>query len=215
MTKVECFVFNMFYENTFVVYNQENECIIFDPGCYDQRERKRLSDFVKGKGLSVKHLLNTHCHIDHVFGNRFCSEQFDVVLSIPEGETDMLAAFPQVAQMYGIDAIQQSPDPAILLKEGDVITLGENRFHVISAPGHSPAGICLYNEEESYLIAGDVLFEGSIGRTDLPGGNHALLLQNIEQKLLCLPDDVTVYCGHGPTTTIGKERKTNPFLQNL
>lgn len=213
MAFVESFVFNMFSENTFVVYDETKECIIIDPGCYDQSERNKLQQFIEKKGLKPVRLINTHCHVDHVFGNRYVAETWNLALTIPDGEQPVLEALPRVAQMYAIPNVQQSPDPEILLKEGDLIEFGNTKLRVISAPGHSPAGICLYCEADKFLIAGDVLFEGSIGRTDLPGGDHDTLIHNIKTKILTLPDDILVYSGHGNTTRIGRERRSNPFLQ--
>jgi hydroxyacylglutathione hydrolase len=212
MLHVECFVFNMFYENTFVVYDDSKKCAVIDPGCYDQKERNELKKFIENKGLEPVLLLNTHCHVDHVFGNRFVAETWKLKLAIPDGEQLVLESLPKVAQMYAIPNVQQSPDPEILFMEGDIFELGNTQMKVISAPGHSPAGACFYFENEKILIAGDVLFEDSIGRTDLPGGDYDTLIRNIKNKLLILDDDVIVYCGHGNSTTIGRERRQNPFL---
>jgi glyoxylase-like metal-dependent hydrolase (beta-lactamase superfamily II) len=134
-------------------------------------------------------------------------------LTIPDGEQAVLEAFPKIAEMYAIPNIQQSPDPEIILFENDIVKFGNTTMKVISAPGHSPGGICFYLEDEKILIAGDVIFEDSIGRTDLPGGNHNLLIQNIKTKILTLPEDVQIYCGHGNSTTVGREKKYNQFLR--
>lgn len=212
MVRIESFVFNMFSENTFVLYDETKECVIIDPGCYTQKERDELRQYIEKKGLKPVHLLNTHCHVDHVFGNRFVAETWKLPLTIPDGEQPVLESLPRVAQMYAIPNVQQSPDPEVLLYEDDVVKFGKITMRVISAPGHSPAGICFYIEADKILIAGDVLFENSIGRTDLPGGNHELLINNIKTKLLTLPNEVVVHCGHGGSTTIGRERRNNPFL---
>jgi glyoxylase-like metal-dependent hydrolase (beta-lactamase superfamily II) len=140
------------------------------------------------------------------------AETWKLKLAIPDGEQPVLDALPKVAQMYAIPNVQQSPDPEILFKEGDIFKIGNSEMKVISAPGHSPAGACFYFESEKILIAGDVIFEDSIGRTDLPGGDYDTLIRNIKNKLLILDDDVIVYCGHGNSTTIGRERRHNPFL---
>ncbi len=213
MVTVESFVFNMFYENTFVIYDETKECAIIDPGCYSNDERETLKRFVEKKGLKPVLLLNTHCHVDHVFGNRFVADLWNLKLAIPDGEKEVLDAFPRIAQMYAIPNIQQSPDPEVLFKENDLLSFGKTKMSVISAPGHSPAGACFYVEEDKVLIAGDVIFEDSIGRTDLPGGDYDTLINNIKTKLLALPDEVKVYCGHGNSTSIGRERKYNPFLK--
>lgn len=213
MVFVESFVFNMFYENTFVVYDDSKKCAVIDPGCHSQAERERLKNFIIRKGLEPVLLLNTHCHVDHVFGNRFVAETWKLKLAIPDGEQQVLESLPMVAQMYAIPNVQQSPDPEILFKENDIFSFGNSTMKVISAPGHSPAGACFYFESEQILIAGDVLFEDSIGRTDLPGGDYDTLISNIKNKLLVLPDEVKVFCGHGNSTSIGRERKHNPFLR--
>ena len=170
-----------------------------------------LETFIKKEGLRPTLLINTHCHIDHVLGNKWCKETFDIPLWVPLGEEMMLSQMMRVADMYAIKA-EASPSPDHLMTDADTIPLGEMSWTLLSAPGHSPASICLYQASEQILIAGDVLFYESIGRTDLPGGNHQLLLQNIHQKLFTLPDTVSVYPGHGPSTTIGHERMHNPFL---
>jgi hydroxyacylglutathione hydrolase len=212
MSTIECFVFNMFYENTFVIFDETRECVIIDPGCYAQHERDKLKRFIEREKLKPVHLLNTHCHIDHVFGNRFVAETWNLPLTIPDGEQSVLDAYPRVAEMYAIPNIQQSPDAEIILKENDLVKFGNTTLKVIAAPGHSPGGICFYNEAEKILIAGDVIFQNSIGRTDLPGGNHDLLIKNIKNKVLTLPEDVKIYCGHGDSTNVGREKKSNPFL---
>lgn len=213
MATIESFVFNMFSENTYIVYDESKECVIIDPGCYSEDERQRLKAFVDQNELKPVALLNTHCHVDHVFGNRFVAETWGLGLTIPAGEEQVLAAFPQVAQMYAIPNIQQSPDPTSLLKEGDEVKFGNTRMNVLSTPGHSPASVCFYIEADQKVIAGDVLFAGSIGRTDLPGGDYDTLIRSIKTKLLPMNDQVEVFPGHGPSTTIGSERRRNPFLQ--
>jgi hydroxyacylglutathione hydrolase len=213
MATVESFVFNMFSENTYVLYDDSKECIIIDPGCYSEDERQRLKSFIEKNNLTPVALINTHCHVDHVFGNRFVAETWGLELTIPEGEQQVLAAFPQVAQMYAIPNIQQSPDPSHLLEEGDEVKFGHTTLKILSTPGHSPASVCLYSEADQFVIAGDVLFAGSIGRTDLPGGDYNTLISSIKNKLLPMKDQVEVFPGHGPSTTIGRERRSNPFLQ--
>lgn len=211
MIQVKVFTFNAFSENTYVIYDESKAAFIIDPGCNDGNERKMLETFIKKETLSPIAIVNTHCHIDHVLGNAWCTEAFEVPLWIPKGEETMLARLPDVAAMYGVPATP-SPAPDRLLSEDEMLTMGDSSWRLISAPGHSPASICLYHAAERILIAGDVLFYESIGRTDLPGGNHQLLLQNIRQKLFILPEETTVYSGHGPATTIGHEKVHNPFL---
>ncbi|MCH2042703.1 MAG: MBL fold metallo-hydrolase [Saprospiraceae bacterium] len=213
MAIVHSFTFSMFSENTYIVYDETQECVIIDPGCYDKKERDRLAQFIKANELKPVRLLNTHCHIDHIFGNRFVAETYNLELEIHKGELPVLQAFPVVAQMYGIGGIQQSPDASKFLEEGDQVKFGNTTFDVLLTPGHSPASICFYNKAENFVIAGDVLFERSIGRTDLPGGNYETLMNSIFDKLLPLGDEVIVYPGHGNATSIGLERKSNPFVR--
>ena len=208
---IQAFTFNVFSENTYVLFNPDGSGLIVDPGMNEINERRRFQAFLKDKGITPTHILNTHCHIDHILGNKWCKETFQIPLWIPDGEQSMLDSLSQVAKMYGLTA-EPSPDADYLMKEGDHLVSDATRWQMISAPGHSPASICLYEEDGKILIAGDVLFFESIGRTDLPGGNHRLLLQNIHEKLMALPDEVVVYPGHGPATTIGHERRHNPFI---
>ena len=212
MAVVKCFTFNMFAENTYIVYDDTKDCIIIDPGCYDGNERKRLTHFIKQEGLNPVRLLNTHCHVDHVFGNRFVAETYNLELEAHQGEEQVLATFPMVSQMYGIPNIQQSPEIKRYLVPGEYVEFGNTKMKILFTPGHSPASVCFYIENEGHLIAGDVLFEGSIGRTDLPGGNYNTLMQSIFTELMPLPGNVKVYPGHGNATTIGRERKANPFI---
>ncbi len=211
MIKIKSFAFNAFSENTYVVYDDSRCALLIDPGCNDGNEKKMLSDFIKKESLIVSHIINTHCHIDHVLGNKYCKDLYQVPLWIPEGEEALLAKMPQVASLYAVYA-EASPPPDHLMTEGEELICGLTKWLFISTPGHSPASICLYAVLEHTIIGGDVLFYESIGRTDLPGGNHQQLLQNIRQKLFTLPDETIVYPGHGPTTTIGHEKKHNPFL---
>lgn len=211
MIHVKLFTFNAFSENTYVLYDEQGSALIIDPDAMMAMKEKMLETFIKKEGLRPTLLINTHCHIDHVLGNKWCKETFDIPLWVPLGEEMMLSQMMRVADMYAIKA-EASPSPDHLMTDADTIPLGEMSWTLLSAPGHSPASICLYQASEQILIAGDVLFYESIGRTDLPGGNHQLLLQNIHQKLFTLPDTVSVYPGHGPSTTIGHERMHNPFL---
>lgn len=216
MLRLQSFVFNPLQENTFVLYDETRECIVIDPGCCDEQENLQLKTFIDEQKLKVKLLLNTHCHIDHVLGNRFVSTTYDVNLLIHPIEEAVLKAAEVYAPSYGFHEYQpQAPDA--FLQEGDMIVVGNQSFEVLFVPGHSPGHVAFYSEKNRILIGGDVLFYNSIGRTDLPGGNHHLLINSIHSKLFTLPDHVRVYPGHGPETTIGFEKKTNPFcaLDNI
>ncbi|MCH2046603.1 MAG: MBL fold metallo-hydrolase [Saprospiraceae bacterium] len=213
MATVQFFTVNPFQENTYIVYDDTKDCVIIDPGCYTQVERDRLADFISKEGLNPVRLLNTHCHVDHVFGNAFIANTYNLPLEIHKGELPVLERYPMIADMYGIPNIQQSPEAEKFLAEGDIIQFGNTMMSVLFAPGHSPASICFYSEADKFIIAGDVLFYDSIGRTDLPGGDYDTLINSIKTQLLPLPDDVKVYPGHGPATTVGRERQFNPFLR--
>ena len=212
MTRVAKFTFNPFQENTYVLYDDSKECIIIDPGCFEDHEKTELSNFIENEGLKPVRLINTHCHIDHVFGNYFVNKKYGLELEIHEGELPVLNAVPQVAMMYGIPLKDPMISAEKFIKEGETIEFGNSKLVAIYTPGHSPASLSFYCEASKFVIAGDVLFNGSIGRTDLPGGNFETLISNIRTKLFPLGDDVEVYPGHGPKTTIGYEKTTNPFL---
>lgn len=214
MARVVAFTFNPFQENTYLVVADNSSCAIFDPGCSNPTERKQLTDYIEENNLRPEWLINTHCHIDHVYGNAFIAEKYDLRLAIHPDELQVLKAVPVVAQMYGIPFDPSDiGEPSIWLEEGASIKIGETTLNILLTPGHSPASLSFYDEAGGYVIAGDVLFQGSIGRTDLPGGDYDTLIKSIQTQLLTLDDDVVVYPGHGPSTTIGAERQSNPFLQ--
>jgi glyoxylase-like metal-dependent hydrolase (beta-lactamase superfamily II) len=212
MVQVQGFTFNPFAENTWLVYDETGECVIFDPGCYTNAEQETLHSFVRKNNLTPVRLINTHCHLDHVFGNPYVSQTWKLGLEIHEGEWNVLKQFPQVCQMYGVPYSEQQPEPSGFIADGDMVTFGNSRLKAIFTPGHSPASLSFYSEVGGFLIAGDVLFHESIGRTDLPGGNHDTLLESIRTKLFVLPEATLVCPGHGPTTTIRHEKEYNPFL---
>ena len=209
---IAIFTFNPFLENTYVAYDDTKECIIFDPGCFENSEKLEFDNFIAANELKPVRLINTHCHIDHVFGNKFVSERYGLELEIHKGELPVLQACPQVSKFYGIPYLEESPMPGKYIEEGDVISFGNSKLETLLTPGHSPASLSFFCREENILIAGDVLFRESIGRTDLPGGDHATLIKSIKGKLFPLGDEVKVYPGHGDETTIGWEKVRNPFL---
>jgi hydroxyacylglutathione hydrolase len=211
MFQIKSFVFSPIQENTYVLYNDLKECIIIDPGCYFDDEKNELHDFITKSGLKPKMLLNTHCHLDHVFGNKFISETYQLTLHLHQKEIQVLSFAPAAGLMYNMPFDNYSGE-FVLLKEGDTILLDKDELEVIEAPGHSPGHICFYCAKQHFLIGGDVLFNRSIGRTDLPGGNHQQLIKKIKEKLLVLPEETVVYSGHGPATTIGEEKRENPYL---
>jgi len=210
--KIKSFAFNPFQENTFVVYDETKECIIIDPGCYTEKERTELRRFITSEELKPVKLINTHCHIDHVLGNKFVSELWDLELYMNKEDLPLLENAGNIGKMYGMEDYEGSPYPKHFLAQDDTLTFGESSFKILFTPGHAPGHICLYSKENNLLIAGDVLFQGSIGRTDLPGGDYDTLIGSIKTKLLPLDENTIVYCGHGPSTSIGKEKMSNPFL---
>jgi len=210
-SQVHSITFNPFEENTYIISSDDGECIIIDPGCFDKREEEELSALISNEELKPVMLINTHCHIDHILGNAYVAHHYNLGLEIHAGEIPVLEAGMAVAGMYGIP-YTPSPQPDKFLKEGDEIELGNIKLRILFTPGHSPASICLYNELDHWVIGGDVLFYESIGRTDLPGGDYETLIKSIRTQLFTLPDDVVVYPGHGPKTTIGHEKIFNPFL---
>ncbi len=211
MIKVHCFTFNPFQENTYILINGDRDCIIVDPGCSTSIEQDQLSSYIAEEKLTPKRLINTHCHIDHVFGNRFISDMYDLDLEIHEKDLPTLMGADSSSRLFNI-AYDVSPEPEKFLSEGDIIEFGDSKLKVLFVPGHAPGHIALVSEEQKFLIGGDVLFQGSIGRTDLPGGDYETLLASIQSKVLTLTDEYQVFPGHGSPTTVGDERESNPFL---
>jgi glyoxylase-like metal-dependent hydrolase (beta-lactamase superfamily II) len=211
MIQIQGFTFNPFSENTYVLYDETKECVIIDPGCYDNNERQELADFIKSEELKPVKLLNTHCHVDHVVGNTFVAKKYNIGLEIHKEDLQMLHSLPQVSHLYGLNT-EESVEPTNFLNEGDKIKFGNSELEILFTPGHSPGSICFVSKEDKFIIGGDVLFHGSIGRTDLPGGDHEGLINNIKTKLFSLEDDFVVFSGHGEQTSIGFEKKHNQFL---
>lgn len=209
--KIKVFVFNPFQENTYVLSDDSKEAIIIDPGCHESFEKKALKDFVEENNLTVKAVYNTHCHIDHVLGNEFCKDNFKAPLYIPKDEEQIYKAVKTYSSNYGIMAYHEA-EVDEYLSDDHIVRFGKTELKSMLIPGHSPGHLVFYNEEEKICIGGDVLFQRSIGRTDLPGGNHDALISNIRNKLFQLDDTMEVYPGHGPMTTIGEEKKYNPFV---
>jgi glyoxylase-like metal-dependent hydrolase (beta-lactamase superfamily II) len=212
MLTVTSFTFSPVQENTYVVYNETGECCIVDPGCYFGNERNELKEFIQTSGLTPKYLLNTHCHLDHVFGNKFIHDTWGLTLHLHEKEKPLLEHAPTFALSWGLPFDNYKGD-LILLREGDTIPLGNDVLQVLFTPGHSPGHICFYCQAQQLVVSGDVLFRESIGRTDLPGGNFDTLIASIRNQLFVLPDDTVIFPGHGPQTTIGYEKIHNPFLK--
>ncbi len=211
MLHLKSFTFNPFQENTYVLYDDQGEAFVIDPGNSNAEENKALSDFIDQKKLKLKRLLLTHAHIDHILGVRYVFDRYGLLPEVHHNDLFFVDRMAQSASMYGIHC-EQAPAPDRFLNEGEKVVLGKYEFDCIFTPGHSPGSISFYNQENKLLISGDVLFRGSIGRSDLPMGDHETLISSIKEKLLPLGDEVKVYSGHGPSTTIGHEKLNNPFL---
>jgi hydroxyacylglutathione hydrolase len=210
MLSIQTFVFNPFSENTYVVSDETGTAVIIDPGCYETEEQNELDEYIASKRLSVKYLLNTHCHIDHVLGNYHVKKKYLVPLLMHTREENVLRAVKTYAPNYGFNGYQETTADQFI-HEGEVISFGETTWDILFLPGHAPGHVGFYDKKEGVIFSGDVLFDGSIGRTDLPGGDYDTLIQSIREKMFALPNEVIVYCGHGATTTIGKEKQSNPY----
>lgn len=211
MISVRKFVFNDFQVNTFIIYDETKECLVVDPGCYSFYEKNELKNYCEENNLKPVKIINTHGHIDHILGNLFVKENFSIRVAAHKADQDYIKGFSEQGMMFGYD-IDNPGEIDEFLEDGDIIKFGVSELKVIHVPGHSMGSIALYSEEQKFLIAGDVLFNGSIGRTDLPGGDYDIIINSIRTKILTLPAEVTVYPGHGPSTTISYETETNPFL---
>ena len=212
MLSVKAFMFNPVQENTYILYNAEKQCCIIDPGCYFSEERDELKNFIERSGLQPVLLLNTHCHLDHVFGNKFIHETWGLPLHIHQKEKPVLDNAEAAGIRWQLPFENYKGD-LIFLKEGESIRLGDDELEILFTPGHSPGSVSFYSEQGGFVVGGDVLFNGSIGRTDLPGGDFNTLINSIQTQLFVLPDETKVYSGHGQLTTIGFEKMNNPFVK--
>ena len=210
--KIKKFTFNPFSENTYVISDDQGVSAIFDPGMNDDAERNAVVQYLNDNELELNYLVNTHCHIDHILGNQFIADKYGLKLISNEKEKLTLEFAETSAQMWNVP-FGGSPEIEIMLNDGEVLEVGADQWEVFEVPGHSVGHLIFVSKSHKTIIAGDTLFQGSIGRTDLPGGNHEQLLKNIKEKMFCLPADLVVYCGHGPETTIGAEKLNNPWLQ--
>jgi hydroxyacylglutathione hydrolase len=211
MLFIKKFTFNPVAENTYVLYNDQKMGAIIDPGCYFDNEKEELKDWLTSEKIKVQYLLNTHCHLDHVFGNKFVAETYGLELHCHKNEAPVLAYAPTSGLNWNLP-FDNYIGTLKWIDETQTITLGEDEVQILFTPGHSPGSISFYAPNEGFIISGDVIFKESIGRTDLPGANHETLLTSIKTQLFILPDNVTVYNGHGEETTIGHEKLHNPFL---
>ncbi len=212
--KVAIFQFYLFGINTYVVYDPATLCCaVIDPGMLGPKEEKAMTDFISRNNLKLTHIINTHLHIDHAVGNSFLKEEYKVPVLASKDDEPLGERMQQQAMMFGINEKFKDVEISEYIKDGDVIKIGDGELQVIAVPGHSQGSVALYDKKDGFLISGDALFQGSIGRTDLPGGNHQQLIDSIKSKLLTLPGDTIVYPGHGGATTIADEKRLNPFLK--
>jgi hydroxyacylglutathione hydrolase len=210
MLSIQTFTFNAFSENTYVVSDETLEAVIIDPGCYSRQEQQELASFIEIQQLNIKSILNTHCHIDHVLGNDFTKDKYKAPLLIHPIELAVLKSVRNYAPLYGFEGYHEV-EPDRLIDEKDTIRFGTTEWKILFLPGHSPGHVGFHDTKEKIIFSGDVLFAQSVGRTDLPGGNFDTLIRSIHEGLFTLPDEVVVYPGHGPTTTLGEEKISNPF----
>ncbi len=211
MIKIEKFVVNPLGENSFIISDETGECIFVDPGYFYDEEHVEVKDYIKNNNLTPVKITNTHCHFDHIMGVEFVRYEFKIPFLAHADDVFWVEKAIDQGKMFGFEMEPVAPVDDFLV-EHEFVEFGNTKLKIIHVPGHSPGHVVFYSEPDKKLIAGDVLFYGSIGRTDLPGGDYDTLILNIKNKLFDLPDDTIVYCGHGPETTIGFEKKTNPFL---
>ncbi len=207
------FEFSLFGINTYVVYDPtQKKAAIIDPGMINSEEEQALTRFIDRNNLEVTHIINTHLHIDHAIGVAFAKKHFNVPFLGHKEDQFLGERLRQQAEAFGINEKVEDASIDTFLKAGDKINIGSGALEVLQVPGHSPGSIALYDRSGDFVITGDALLQGSVGRTDLPGGNGSQLIKSIRDHLLPLPDSTIVYPGHGPATTIGRERAANPFL---
>lgn len=211
--QIQTFVFNHFGQNTYLIIDETTSiCAIVDPGCFFDEEKQKIKNYIQNNNLSLQKIIFTHCHLDHAFGAKFISKEFSPIeIFAHKNESIFIEDAINQSLRFGI-SMEQPPKITNFVNDGDEVSVGSLSFKAIHVPGHSPGSICYYNAPNNVIFCGDVLFSGSIGRSDLPGGNHQQLITGIKEKLMSLPDNTKVYSGHGPTTTIKIERDTNPHL---
>ena len=212
LMRIRSLTFNPFSENTLILIGEKGSCFIIDPGMIDKAENEKLDKVLKEEKTIPKRLLLTHCHIDHVLGIKAVHDTYGLLPECHEEGLPLLDATPRIAEMYGVPYFP-GPRPTTFLDTDALLDLDGEKLELRYVPGHAPGHLVIVHHDSKQVVAGDTLFRGSIGRTDLPGGDHELLIQKINEELFSLPDDYVVWPGHGPTTDIGFEKINNPFLQ--
>lgn len=211
MISIKKFTVNPLQENSYVLYDETGSCIFIDPGFYFPQEQDKVKKFVSDNKLNPLLIANTHCHFDHIMGVEFIRREYGIGFSIHADDLFWVEAAIEQGEMFGFQ-IESVKMPDSFFSENDLIEFGNSALSIIHVPGHSPGHVVFYSESDKLLLSGDVIFYGSIGRTDLPGGDYNQLISGINDKLLCLPSDVKILTGHGPSTNIGFEKSSNPFL---
>lgn len=209
---IKLFTFNPIQENTYVLHDETGEAVVIDAGCFTVLEKQLLQSYIDDNQLQLVRVLNTHLHFDHQFGNKFLFDTYGLKPEAHQADEFLLEHVKAGKMIYGFPLQEDAQPLGGYLQEYQLIEFGNTILKIIHVPGHSPGHVVFHNEKEKVLIAGDVLFRGSIGRTDLEQGDYAALIKGIQEKLMVLPDETKVYPGHGPDTTIGKERRDNPYL---
>ena len=209
---IKTFTFNPFQENTYLLFDETNEAVIIDAGCIIEYENKQMKHFIEENNLTLRRVLNTHLHLDHQFGNKYLFDNFGIAPEANQEDEFLLEKVVEQAASFGLKIAKEEQKLLRYIEDNEELKFGNTTLKAIHVPGHSPGSIAFYIEKEGVLFSGDVLFKGSIGRTDLPKGDYATLITSITKKLLPLPDSTVVYSGHGPTTTIGEEKINNPYL---
>lgn len=212
--KIKRFEFNMFPVNCYILWDETNEAVIIDPGCLYTEERQALKNFISANQLTVKHLLNTHLHLDHIFGDAFVAQTYNLIVEANQADEFWLEEAPKQSRTFGLQWNETPAPIGKYIHDGDTISFGNTRLEAIHVPGHSPGSIVFYSQADDCIFSGDVLFQGSIGRADLKGGNFDELIENICSRLFILPNETIVYPGHGAPTTIGTEKSENPFFRS-
>lgn len=211
MLTIQSFTFNPFQENTYLIINEDKECLIIDPGMYDQQEQQILISFIEQNKLIPKKIINTHAHIDHIFGIDYLKQKYNIPFGMHELEKPVLSGAVGSALLFGLN-FKSAPIVDFYLKENETFLFGDETLELRLVPGHSPGSILFYSKSNQFAISGDALFQGSIGRTDLPGGDADTLINSIQKQIYSLPKDTIIYSGHGFQTTVGIEKRTNPFV---
>jgi hydroxyacylglutathione hydrolase len=205
---IQKFMFGPFQENTYLIWDEiTNECAVIDPGCYNETEEANLDNFLTSRNLSVKYLICTHCHIDHLIGCSFIKKKYNPLFYVPELDLPLLQNADKQADAFNLQ-LNTPPPPDKFISEDLELNLGQKKLTFIYTPGHTPGEYCIYLQEDNICVTGDVLFKGNIGRTDLWGGNYDTLIKSITDKLFTLPENVTIFPGHGENSTIGDEKKS-------